>query len=471
MSNQTGSRLGGAAEAQFKYGTRVLCTDPHSPWFGGAGVIVGKNRGSLGIHFDRDPDPPATGRWIAKGHVRLPGAPGAAKPWLGAICIHNNYVHRNLRIPIDGSAPQPSHLVLTGRNASGKSATLRLLWEELIHGHWGGRFAQLRGQAPEQAEEASRALLGGQPCVEPEFQDDLLDVSTERAAGRLLGAFLSPTRRLETEIVRGPSAIDWRDTRLKQDAARLMMQHLVNRRTAQAFASERGQTRQYHELQSWFESLTGIFRRLLDEPRLELVFNSDQFRFDFRLGTGSLTPFEHLPDGYASLLKIWAELELGLEAARETHPEVSNWTGIALIDEIEAHLHLELQESVFPVLTQLFPQFQFIVSTHSPAVLASVGNATVFDLSTRQSIRGSSLRGRALQAMTWLDTPIEASWLTPRRTGWAVQRQIHRVVLLARRGLAASSKELPWDAGNAVTIQPIAGGGIERDLLRGYARS
>jgi len=40
--------------------------------------------------------------------------------------------------------------------------------------------------------------------------------------------------------------------------------------------------------------------------------------------------------------------------------------GIVLIDEIDKHLHIKLQKEVLPKLLNLFPNIQFIVSSHSP---------------------------------------------------------------------------------------------------------
>lgn len=51
-----------------------------------------------------------------------------------------------------------------------------------------------------------------------------------------------------------------------------------------------------------------------------------------------------------------------------------------MIDEVETHLHLELQRLILPFLTRVFPNIQFIVSTHSPFVINSIPNAVVFDL-------------------------------------------------------------------------------------------
>ena len=53
--------------------------------------------------------------------------------------------------------------------------------------------------------------------------------------------------------------------------------------------------------------------------------------------------------------------------------------GIVLIDEIETHLHLELQRSILPFLTEMFPNLQFIVTTHSPFVASGLENVVVYE--------------------------------------------------------------------------------------------
>jgi predicted ATP-binding protein involved in virulence len=57
--------------------------------------------------------------------------------------------------------------------------------------------------------------------------------------------------------------------------------------------------------------------------------------------------------------------------------------GIVLIDEIETHLHVELQKNILPILTTFFPNIQFIVTSHSPFVLQSIDNAVIYDLENR----------------------------------------------------------------------------------------
>ena len=54
--------------------------------------------------------------------------------------------------------------------------------------------------------------------------------------------------------------------------------------------------------------------------------------------------------------------------------------GIVLIDEIETHLHLEMQRNILGLLTTLFPNIQFIVTTHSPFILNSLKDVVIYDL-------------------------------------------------------------------------------------------
>lgn len=48
---------------------------------------------------------------------------------------------------------------------------------------------------------------------------------------------------------------------------------------------------------------------------------------------------------------------------------LENITGIVVIDEIELHLHTNLQREVLPKLLKLFPKVQFIITSHAPLFL------------------------------------------------------------------------------------------------------
>lgn len=84
-----------------------------------------------------------------------------------------------------------------------------------------------------------------------------------------------------------------------------------------------------------------------------------------------------LSDGYRRLVSIVVDIAFrsallnkvmyGDEAYKQTH-------GTVIIDEIDEHLHPELQVRILKALHETFPKIQFIVSTHAPLVMSSVEN-------------------------------------------------------------------------------------------------
>lgn len=69
--------------------------------------------------------------------------------------------------------------------------------------------------------------------------------------------------------------------------------------------------------------------------------------------------------GEASIIGIFAEI---IRQADRLHANIllNDIEGIVLIDEIDKHLHVKLQNEVLPKLMNLFPKVQFIISSHSP---------------------------------------------------------------------------------------------------------
>lgn len=81
---------------------------------------------------------------------------------------------------------------------------------------------------------------------------------------------------------------------------------------------------------------------------------------------------EELSSGFKSVLSIVFSIVNWIEGVNEGEQRnIDKACGTVLIDEIEAHLHPAWQKTVLSAVTQLFPKLQFIVTTHSPYVIAS----------------------------------------------------------------------------------------------------
>lgn len=81
---------------------------------------------------------------------------------------------------------------------------------------------------------------------------------------------------------------------------------------------------------------------------------------------------EQLSDGEKCLLAMTGDLARRLAMANPFMDNPLQGGGIVLIDEIELHLHPSWQRAVIPALERTFPHCQFVVTTHSPAVVGHV---------------------------------------------------------------------------------------------------
>lgn len=73
----------------------------------------------------------------------------------------------------------------------------------------------------------------------------------------------------------------------------------------------------------------------------------------------------NLSSGESALFSLFTEILRQCDNINNNIP-CSDICGIVLVDEIDKHLHIRLQKEVLPNLFKLFPNIQFIISSHSP---------------------------------------------------------------------------------------------------------
>lgn len=99
----------------------------------------------------------------------------------------------------------------------------------------------------------------------------------------------------------------------------------------------------------------------------------DRDRFLQSMGNNAVKiPAVALAHGYQSTIAWIADLvgHILLEADSELEPY--DFEGLVLIDEIDLYLHPTWQARLIPALRQTFPRLQFVATTHSPVVLATL---------------------------------------------------------------------------------------------------
>lgn len=122
------------------------------------------------------------------------------------------------------------------------------------------------------------------------------------------------------------------------------------------------------KLKTFAEALPGDDARRKEIDLLSPEQTQDGFQLSLHFKDGSSSLLQDLPAGYRRLYSIVFDMAYRAYILNGDAEPV----GLAIIDEIDLHLHPELEKEVLNVFHKTFPSVQFIVSTHSPMVLTNL---------------------------------------------------------------------------------------------------
>jgi predicted ATP-binding protein involved in virulence len=102
------------------------------------------------------------------------------------------------------------------------------------------------------------------------------------------------------------------------------------------------------------------------------------------LKEGRSLTVNQLSDGEKCLMALVGDLARRFAIANPSRENPLEGEGVVLIDEIDLHLHPKWQRMMVPKLLEVFPNSQFLISTHSPHVITHVKPENLFLLQLRE---------------------------------------------------------------------------------------
>jgi len=226
----------------------------------------------------------------------------------------------------------------------------------------------------------------------------VIPLSTARWAARLAAGGASPERPISAMDHRAHATLD---DASRADLAREVKQALVNAVTAAALAAYQRTSRASEPREPREGTISSmlpppppsrtavpmhdIFRStfallLADSDASYEGVDATSFEPLFRDQSGRIVPFDDLAFGTKNRI-LMAGVILRRLALAYPGKNPLDCEGIALIDEVEAHLPQRRQREIVDVLRRAFPRLQLIVTTQSPLVLEGRAHDEVVVLS------------------------------------------------------------------------------------------
>lgn len=140
------------------------------------------------------------------------------------------------------------------------------------------------------------------------------------------------------------------------------------------FQGEQSSIPNKYLLQAGRKNVEQLLRAVLEDENAQMILNyrnAPHGRVAIRFGNGVIVPsLMHLSAGQALLFNLFATIIRYADREDVNNSiHLNDIKGIILIDEIDAHLHTDLQYQVLPKLVKLFPKVQFIITSHAPLFL------------------------------------------------------------------------------------------------------
>lgn len=308
----------------------------------------------------------------------------------------NKLLHlQDFNIPIaNENAP---HLILTGKNGTGKTILLNAIADflDIIKEDASMDFVNYKSQlaywknktnsSPQETMQATEVIKSLQDKIASLYgkvEIDMIDMAQIIAKYQkedFIISFYGAGRFAKMNEPKNPTKPNLQvNGKASSSLTDQFLYFLSDLKIQEALARNERQYADADNIKAWFENFEEILKDIYNDQELYLEFIYKDYSFKIHTN-GKSFKFNEMSDGYIAALDIIADLILKMQDGNSLARNYQK-QGIVLIDEIEAHLHLELQRLVMPLLTRIFPNIQFIVTTHSPFVLSSMPNAVAYDL-------------------------------------------------------------------------------------------
>jgi predicted ATP-binding protein involved in virulence len=341
--------------------------------------------------------------------------------------IKINHVRHLKNLEINLSETEKKHLIITGKNGSGKTSLIeeiRVYLVGLLNNNvlqipqWEKDILKTERAIQQNEDQLKITSLESEIIRLKQYIEGLKqniktykqnianyskitlsvnnvsDIRISYKEGNFIITFFESKRGIDFKKTSGIQKVGLSYTYPVQERANKdFIQYIVNLKAQRSFARDANDMQKVKDIDEWFSIFEDFLKEVFEDENLKLEFDSENFNFNIVIPNREKFDFNTLSDGYSAIMNIVTELILRMEKKSAKNYNIQ---GMVLIDEIETHLHIDLQKKILPFLTKIFPEIQFIVTTHSPFIINSLKNTVIYDLENHiqvEDLSGYSVEG------------------------------------------------------------------------------
>jgi hypothetical protein len=129
------------------------------------------------------------------------------------------------------------------------------------------------------------------------------------------------------------------------------------------------------------DALSKVINHILNR---DVKVKDDGSRITF-IEKGYEESFDELSEGYRTVIIFICDLLSRLISNNPQSKEIFKTKAVVLIDEIDEHLHLKWQRVIVKKMREVFPNIQFIMTTHSPTIIQGASDDAIIFRTYREN--------------------------------------------------------------------------------------
>lgn len=275
----------------------------------------------------------------------------------------------NISIPLDKG--KRKHLILTGKNGSGKTSVLEAMVKYLEYivspngysleeaknncDYYLQRIKELTAledseQNRKQIYDCKKYLKVWENNLQKANVGIVLECTSDTVLkekyeqGNFIFSYYKAEREFKVEEYSNIEKVKFQNRYgIAENPGAKLTKYLVDLKATQAFTKDNEKS---EKIDKWFNVFESILKDIFEDKNLELKFNDETFQFSICQSGREPFDFNTMSSGYAAVFDIINDLIIRMEAQSGLRTEF-DMEGLVLVDEIETHLHLELQKRYF----------------------------------------------------------------------------------------------------------------------------